>query len=243
MTTHLLNCVPSTRHLEELGTTLDFTPTQARHADLRAYCPPIYDQGQLGSCTAFAIAKGLMEILYRIKGTPCPGLSALDLYYNERLQERDVLEDNGAQINDGLYAAKKRGVCPDSDDPYDITQFTHAPSAQATADEGRYRLGLTLRLNSLEAVKACLASGYPAVFGIQCFQGIQEVGPDGLMAMPRPGESPEGGHALTIVGYDDDRQVLIIRNSWGFEYGDEGYFYMPYAFADAYAYDTYTARL
>src|SRR5450631_3498884 len=97
--------------------------------DLRPQCPPVYDQGQLGSCTANAIAGAVQfdEIRSGIAPTWTP--SRLFIYYNERALEGTVSADSGAQIRDGIKVIAKLGVCPESDWPYDITKFTEKPPA------------------------------------------------------------------------------------------------------------------
>ena len=68
-------------------------------------------------------------------------------------------------------------------------------------------------------------------FGFYIYSSFTRLGADGLMPMPQEGEARLGGHAVLAVGYDDARDVLIVRNSYGPKFGDKGYFYMPYAFA------------
>ena len=79
-------------------------------------------------------------------------------------------------------------------------------------------------------MKACLASGYPFVFGFTVYESFESdaVAQSGHAPMPGPGEKVLGGHAVMAVGYDDSQQWFIIRNSWGTEWGMEGYFTLPY---------------
>src|SRR5215211_6988917 len=73
-----------------------------RRVDLRKQCPSVYDEGQLGSCTANAIGGALefdqMKQKQRNPFTP----SRLFIYYNERDMEGTVDSDSGAQIRDGI---------------------------------------------------------------------------------------------------------------------------------------------
>ena len=82
----------------------------------------------------------------------------------------------------------------------------------------------------LHDFKSCLQEGFPFVFGFVVYPSFetQEVAESGKMIMPDKSESPLGGHAVLAVGYNDEEKVFIIRNSWGIEWGDKGYFYMPY---------------
>src|SRR5438552_496218 len=92
--------------------------------DLRKQCPPVYDQGQLGSCTANAIGAAFefeqMKQNYGTGFTP----SRLFIYYNERVMEHTVDMDSGAQIRDGIKSVNNQGVCPEQMLPYIISEFT-----------------------------------------------------------------------------------------------------------------------
>jgi C1A family cysteine protease len=94
--------------------------------DLRPQCPPVYDQGQLGSCTANAIA-GAIEFDQMKQGQTPFVPSRLFIYYNERDIEGTVGSDSGAQIRDGIKSVAQQGVCPEPEWPYDITKFTEKP--------------------------------------------------------------------------------------------------------------------
>ncbi len=79
-----------------------------------------------------------------------------------------------------------------------------------------------------DAVRACLAEGFPVAFGTMVFSSFKATGRDGRTPMPRAGEPEEGGHAMALVGYSDAERVFIVRNSWGAGWGDQGYAYVPY---------------
>ncbi len=96
-------------------------------------------------------------------------------------------------------------------------------------------------------MKGCLFSGYPFVYGFTVYESFEseDVARTGNVPMPSPGERVVGGHAVLAVGYDDDEGMFICRNSWGAEWGDAGYFYMPYAYLldDNLSDDFWTIRL
>ena len=96
--------------------------------DLRPNCPPVYDQGQLGSCTANALIGAFEYDVPSFMG------SRLFLYYNERKLEGDIPDDNGAQLSDGVKCLEKYGLCPESEWPYDITKFATKPPEQCYTD-------------------------------------------------------------------------------------------------------------
>jgi C1A family cysteine protease len=206
-------------------------------ADLRTTgkVSPIYDQGQLGACTAFAMGKGLRETLTNLNGKPAQSLSAMYVYYKERERMGTINEDSGAMMVDGMEVLKANGAALDSTMPYNIAKFKEAPSAKAEAEAAGFKIEDFTLLNGLDQLKAELAQGNPAVFGYAVYKSFMSpvVAKTGMMPMPKPGEQILGGHAVFIVGYDDAKQVLIIKNSWGSGWGDKGYFYMPYAYVTA----------
>ena len=90
-------------------------------ADLRSTCPPVYNQEQIGSCTANAIGAAF-EFETTKQGLPDFMPSRLFIYYNERAMEGSIATDSGAQIRDGVKSVAKLGVCPETEWPYDGTQ-------------------------------------------------------------------------------------------------------------------------
>jgi C1A family cysteine protease len=88
--------------------------------------------------------------------------------------------------------------------------------------------------------------GFPVVFGFTVYESFEgnDVATTGNMPMPASGEKVLGGHAVALVGFNDDRRVFIVRNSWGASWGDQGYFYMPYEFITnpEYASDFWSVR-
>jgi C1A family cysteine protease len=200
--------------------------------DLRAQCPPVYDQGQLGSCTANAIA-GAIEF-DQIKGqqpefTP----SRLFIYYNERTIEGTVKTDAGAQIRDGIKSVATLGAAPEREWPYVLNKFSTKPPVKVYGDAKRHVVQLYQRLiQELTTLKGCLASGYPFVFGFTCYESFEgaAVAKTGVLPMPASGEKVVGGHAVLCVGYDDKSREFLVRNSWGPTWGQKGYFAMPYSY-------------
>lgn len=193
---------------------------------------PIYDQGSLGSCTAFAMGKGLRETLTNLNGDTAKPVSALYLYYRARERMGTINEDSGAMMIDGMESLKTYGDCLDTTMPYDVAKFRDMPTAQADTEAAALKINSFSLLNGLDELKSQLAKGNPAVFGYVVYKSFMSpvVSSTGKMPMPKPNEQVLGGHAIMIVGYDDAQQVLIIKNSWGKGWGDKGYFYMPYAY-------------
>lgn len=216
----------------------DITPQQTLFArvklpasvDLRGQTSPVGDQGKLGSCTAWAMGRGLNEFLEIKQGKELTTLSPLYLYYKEREMDGNINQDTGSTITTGMTVLKDIGEAPEADMPYDITKFTQAPSAEAESHAPKFKIAKKLPLNNLEDIKTSIAQGYPAAFGFMVFASFKKIGPDGVMPMPKPWEQLLGGHAVLAVGYDDAKQAVIVRNSWSDKWGDKGNFYMPYKY-------------
>lgn len=208
--------------------TLETPSVHAPKVDLRPYMPPVYDQGPLGSCTSNALC-GLRQY-FAMKHGDSTELSRLYLYWHERELEGTIYEDSGAMLRDGMKVLKKLGVCPEKDFPYDISRFTERPSTQAEMDAGKYKIKSYHKVRNLTEVKTCLQHGLPVAIGIIVYESFEspEVAKTGVVPMPQYPEQQLGGHALLVVGYSDEDEHLIVRNSWGENWGDKGYCYLPY---------------
>lgn len=200
--------------------------------DLRPKCPPVYDQGQLGSCTANSIG-GAIQFEQIKQSIPNFTPSRLFIYYNERAMEGTINSDSGAQIRDGMKVVAKQGAPPETDWPYDIAKFAEKPPQIAYTDGVKHRVLSYQRVSRvLNQFKGCLASGFPFVFGFTVYDSFESaaVAHSGHASMPQPGEQAIGGHAVLAVGYDDSNQWFIVRNSWGDSWGLQGYFTLPYQY-------------
>jgi len=216
--------------------------------DLRSSCPPVLDQGQLGSCTANSIANAhRFDQMKQNKGQSFAP-SRLFIYYNERDMEGTVNEDAGAMIRDGIKSIAQLGVCEETEWPYTITKFTNKPSAACYKDALEHQaLSYQRVTQTLTQMKGCLASGFPFVFGFTVYEGFESpaVAKSGEVNLPAPGEKVLGGHAVLAVGYDDGKQRFTVMNSWGTGWGKKGFFTIPYAYLtdDNLAADFWTVRI
>ncbi len=203
-----------------------------RAVDLRGDCTPVEDQGQIGSCTANA-AVGALEFQRRKDGKPAGDLSRLFVYYNSRRMSARDQEDCGASIAQCMAALLAFGTPPERSWPYDPALVMKTPDPNVFQEA----LGATPReyakVEGLEHVKGALARQQPVVFGTslpqRCFE---EAGRTGVMPTPDAAELAEaeqkGGHAMLLVGYDEAPRTFIVRNSWGVQWGNQGYFHMTF---------------
>lgn len=206
--------------------------------------PPVYNQAQIGSCTANAIAAAFQYAL-RQEALADFAPSRLFIYYNERAMEGTVGSDSGAQIRDGIKSVARQGVVPESEWPYDGDSANSDgtwPSDHLAAKTPPAALdaeAVTSEAVEYERVpqevahiKASLAAKKPVIFGFTVYASFesQEVAETGDVPMPGPDEEQLGGHAVLAVGYDDKTQRFLVRNSWGSGWGKAGYFTIPYVY-------------
>jgi C1A family cysteine protease len=198
--------------------------------DLTRKCPPVYDQGSLGSCTANALGGAFQfEQMQQQKIAFMP--SRLFIYYNERVIENSVASDSGAMLRDGIKTIAKQGVCGEEIWPYFIKKFAVKPTSkcysQALDNQALKYMRLT---HDLQEMQVCLADGYPFVFGFTVYESFlsDKVAMNGIVPFPKKTERAVGGHAVMAVGYNDAKKCFIARNSWGESWGNQGYFTIPY---------------
>ena len=200
--------------------------------DLRSQCPPVYDQGQLGSCTANAIGGAIQFELMKQKAAVFMP-SRLFIYYNERVIENTVNSDNGAQIRDGIKTVNQQGVCTEDSWPYNTSEFAQKPFSICYQQALQNKVLSYQRIARTAALmEGCLADGYPFVFGFTVYDSFEgeQVAKTGVLNLPANGEKVAGGHAVMAVGYNQAQQRFIVRNSWNVSWGQKGYFTIPYAY-------------
>jgi C1A family cysteine protease len=201
--------------------------------DLRAHCPPVMDQGQLGSCTAHGISGALRYEMMR-QGAPDVPLSRLQLYYDERAIEGTVNSDAGAEIRDGIKSANKRGVAHETLWPYRVNRYrTRAPAAVYT-DARKFRALSYQRVEvNTAALRQAIAMGHTPVIGVTLYESFESdaIAKTGMVPMPDVSrEQIVGGHCMYVVGYGHRRGHFTVRNSWAADWGDNGDCYFPDAY-------------
>jgi len=204
--------------------------------DLRDNCPDIYNQGNLGSCTANGIAFAYQYVQIKQK-IPNFVPSRLFIYYNERYMEGTVNYDSGANIRDGIKSINKQGICDEKEWVYDISKFTDKPTNQCYID-AKKNLSVKYKQipQNIEQFKLALTEGFPIVFGFSVYESFESeiVSKTGIVPIPKLDEKLLGGHCVCIVGFIEDKSQFIVRNSWGKNWGDKGYCYFPYEYLENY---------
>lgn len=219
---------PDTLDTRDYKYQLSATPN-VNAVDLRLYCSPIEDQGNLGSCTGQAIA-GAIELLNKRNNKPTD-VSRLFIYYYERLILGTINYDSGAYIRDGIKATNKYGASLETYWPYNIAKFKREPVVEAKNDALNRKVSRYERIDNFDGCINALTNGYPIIMGFNVYDSFMTKVVANTGNMPFPNLKREkllGGHAVLLVGYDKIRKVFIARNSWGTRWGDRGYFYMPF---------------
>jgi C1A family cysteine protease len=232
--------------LEEIGVAQPEEVSLPAIVDLRAFCSPVESQGSLGSCTANATV-GLVEYFERRAHGRFIDASRLFLYK----ATRDLLHwtgDTGAYLRSTMGALALFGVPPEEYWPYQVASFDNEPTAFCYSFAQNYQAVRYYRLDPsgtppatlLTRIKTNLAAGLPPVFGFTVYSSISQAGTTGRIPYPGQGESVLGGHAMLVIGYDDNLTItntnngatttgaLLVRNSWGASWGNHGYGAIPY---------------
>ena len=216
--------------------------------DLRDNWGTILDQLDIGSCVSNSVSYCLRYCYKKQKmGDFTP--SRLFIYYNGRvLAKYPIDKDTGLTIRDGYKSVATNSVCGENNWPYVPAKFATKPL------EGCYnaaKLHKTFRYisldNDLVQMKKCLKDGFPISFGAALFSSFMSatVAKTGIVSVPDPSKEQRcGGHALSILGYDDSKKAFLVCNSWGAGWGDKGFCWFPYSYMtnDEYVGDMWSVR-
>jgi len=230
-----------------LPTHLGFSDARPPMVDLRPMLPPAFDQGEEGSCGPNSAA-AFMRFLYP---EVVDGFSRQQIYYSVRVLEHDVSEDAGVETRDLFAILRDVGAAPESLWGYTPSNFKLVPTPEVLLAAGNYKIGSYSQLTAEVDFLDCLAEGFPFILGFECYESINGKALEKTGVMPRPDVRKEedlGGHDVLVVGYDTNflknadflksgitpskvnNTALLIRNSWGEDWGLKGHFWMPIDF-------------
>lgn len=239
-TPRIFNVKPSPRD------TRDFVYTSTlkldRSIDLRANDSPVEDQGALGSCVAHAVTSAYEnQLLYKYPER-FTELSRLFLYYHTRLLENNISADSGVvYLRSSMRAGNKYGICAESLWDYMISEFASQPSPDSYVDAADRKIVDYQFTRNMSDIIDALNQSKPVVVGFEVYQGfmaIDEKKP--TIPIPAVTETSIGGHAVCLVGYSASDQHFIFKNSFGTDWGINGYGYMSLEYTRLYAFDRWT---
>ena len=208
------------------------------NVDLREGFTDIKHQGQQGSCTAHSVAS-IFEYILKSNKAEITNLSESFLYYNARALAGSGNEDNGCSMHLAIESMGKYGICSEEVCPYDdeiLFTDDNKPGEQAYEDAKLRKVEKALNIKvELKNIKSAIEDGYPVEFAAKLFSSFED-GYNGVILYPSAEEmklaegKEKNFHAMVICGYDDEKKLFIVRNSWGDNFGDKGYCYMPYSY-------------
>lgn len=203
--------------------------------DLRGKCPAIMDQGELGSCVANALC-GMMQFNDKEGDNIYTPLSRLMLYYLARCLDGNIEEDCGTYARTAIKCLARFGTAKEALWPYSIEKFAEAPGSDSYEDAFKRRIIIYQRIITLFDMLACLAAGKPFVLGIPVYESFESdaVARTGAVPMPRKWEMVLGYHEIYCCGYDNKKARVTCANSWGTEWGDDGFCTLPYDYLKKY---------
>jgi C1A family cysteine protease len=207
--------------------------------DLRPYDSRIEDQGNLGSCVSNALASAYELMVNYQYPEKSALLSRLYIYYHSRLIEGSINEDMGVlYIKHSLDAVKKYGICLESLWPYDITKFATQPSPDCYVAASYRKITNYQSLYSLTDMLESLSLVKPIVIGMDVFPSFMNVNKDNpVIQLPATTEESLGGHSMDLIGYSKKNSCFLAKNSFGVEWGDMGYCWLPFEYVRLYVFD------
>ena len=215
--------------------------------DLRKWATHVENQVNLRSCTSEAVVGAYELLLKKQYPEKLVDLSVLFVYYNARILEGAKPDfDPGVYIKDALQSVKLQGICAESIWPYNLKQYSVVPTLASYEDAKKRRIKNYYRCSDFDSILNALSNEIPVVVSIKIYNQFNRIGwitstiPE--LQPPKEGEEPIGGHSVVLVGYDSETERLVVRNSFGSTWGDNGYFYIPYSYArteimDAWVFD------
>ena len=247
ITQYGLGCTPTLPDLRDYQFATLGAPADIRQeVDYRADLPPSYNQGPEGSCTAFAAGAAYRYARRKLHNWPRPAVWSSSIhydghedydisfqtqYYLSRELEGTIASDAGATIGDSVRVLHQFGACAHHNYEYIPGNYAAPPPSKAIANAANHTTTAYYRLDGSDNMyKQALSAGYLPLVGIVVYNSFYNVGFDGIVPMPQPGEVVAGGHALCVVGYRSSDGAYLVRNSWGTYWGLDGYCWFPKAY-------------
>lgn len=211
-----------------------------RQVDLSSYCPEVRHQGDIYSCVGWAVGYGALTIRRAIREKWTDRTTITANAYSALFIYNQIREGNcrqGSRLSKAMELLKERGDCPASVFDFDIENCERLPDPSVLQLARRDTISDYLALFGSEEeaeakiwkVKRALAQSEPVIIGMAIRQNFLQLR-NARYWWPKLGNTtPAGGHALTVVGYDDESRSFLLFNSWGTEWGDRGYIRMKYA--------------
>lgn len=205
--------------------------------NFRNWMSTVRNQKKIGCCSVITVCTALEYLLRRKTGEKnIDLLSPSFVYYNLRqLGRRNPRKDSGATIEEAVHAIQEYGACKEKEWPFNKRELNQRPSTNAykRAFEDIQHLQYHSLNPDLHEIRSILANGYVVNAGIHTYSSFHSSRTldTGIVPMPKiKQESYKGGHAILIIGYNDEKKQFLFQNSWGTHVGRSGYFFLPYKY-------------
>jgi len=187
---------------------------------------PIRDQQQCGSCWAFSSSEVLSDRVAIAQKKPSPVLSPEDMVSCDK-------KDDGCQggsLPDAWSYLKNTGIVTDSCMPYSAGGGKAPKCTKKCADSEsftRTHAKSAYAINGVVNMQKDIVTSGPIQIGFQVYRSFMSY-KSGVYHKHKHEGQPEGGHAVKIVGYGTDagKDYWVVANSWGVNWGEEGFFRM-----------------
>lgn len=212
--------------------------------DLREWDTIVESQDSLGSCSSNALTNAYELMVKMLYPEYFIHLSRLFIYYNTRSEYGSIVEDNGMFLRDGLKSLSKLGVCSETLWPYELEKFDDRPTDECYEDAKKRKILKYQKLESIYYITEVLNSNNPVVFGMEIYDGFMDLNERiSTVNFPSRKEKSLGGHAMCMVGYDLDKRLFLAKNSFGSNWGDHGYCWIPFDYIKQEGYDIWTFEI
>jgi len=219
----------------------DSTEVLKESVDLREWDTIIESQDSLGSCAANAITNAYELCVNRMYPEYFIHLSRLFVYYNTRAEYGIIEKDDGMFLRDGMKSLSKFGICSEELWPYDIEKFTEQPTIECYNDAKKRKIIKYQKLESIYYITQVLNNNKPVVFGMEIYDSFMNLNERiSTVNFPSRKEKSLGGHAMCMVGYNLEKRLFLAKNSFGTNWGDNGYCWIPFDYIRQEGYDIWT---
>lgn len=218
-----------------LAETYQVHKVPVKAVDLRNKFGEIRQQGSLGACTVFGVTS-ILEYMIKSSGVNIQ-LSPRFVYYNvAKVDDKGYRVDSGSSLYSVIESLEKEGVCLEELYPYQVDSFYNTPPTSEAINDAKDRLVAKAMNVELEhnAITSALSDGYPVAISLRIFDSFAD-NENGFVFYPSEQEKNEGNdgwHVMVICGFSEEEKVYIVRNSWGKEFGDNGYCYIPFSYIE-----------
>lgn len=219
----------------------DNTKVLREYVDLREWDTIVESQNVLNSCSSNAMTNAYELMVKQNYPEYFTHLSRLFIYYNTRFEYGNIQEDNGMFLRDGLKSLAKFGVCSEQLWPYTLDNFDDRPTEECYEDAEKRKILKYQKLISNYYITEVLNDNKPVIFGMQIYESFMDLDERIFtVSFPSRKEKSLGGHAMCMVGYDLNNKLFLAKNSFGVNWGNQGYCWIPFDYIRHEGYDIWT---